>query len=142
MIVQAGKANFNYGAVDQDPGLDVAAEIWDNTTSVPGTLAATVPMTHTSGGVYVGQYVFVKNKTYTIVKRVYTDGTYTTPAPGFSPDEDDVQCVDLFQQSIKNVAADIDMTLEQFDLDSDLQEIAVDMDIPGFQLDVEIPIKT
>ena len=97
MIVQAGQvSNFNYADVNQRSSLNVAATILDNTEGLPGTLAEFVHMTYSGlGGVYLGQFTFTAGHTYSIIKLVYTDNTFETIDTDFSPDQDDVQCVDV-----------------------------------------------
>lgn len=101
MLVLAGKAfNFDYTTYDGATGLDVAAQVWDNSSGIPGSLVSTVPMTHTSLGAYIGQFTPGDDKKYSVISTVYTDGTYATRDPDRPTATTNVRSVNLSSADI------------------------------------------
>lgn len=72
-----------------DPGLSfVAAEVKDVTAGHPGILVDTIPMVESEAGVsgtYGCNFDGTAYRSYLATKNVYTDGTYTTRHPDYSP---------------------------------------------------------
>lgn len=62
-----------------DPGLAfVAMTVFDETGNSPVQVQGPAAMLNTAGGMYRGKFNATAGKSYSILKTVYTDGTYTT----------------------------------------------------------------
>jgi hypothetical protein len=81
---------FNYGSYDENHDLYVAANVYELTDDGP-TFLEQVPMLHVALGVYFGEYAGEFEKSYALVKRVYTSGSYITPANDRAPGTDSFQ---------------------------------------------------
>lgn len=81
---------FEYTAYDGITTLNVAMQIYDVTTGTP-SFVTTAAMSHMLNGTYIGYFTPVSGKQYAINKMVYTDGTYTTPSPSYSPGSETIQ---------------------------------------------------
>lgn len=81
--------------VSFDPGLlFVAMKVRDVTAGYPGTLVGSaVPMVEFDTGSYGASFTGTAGKNYVLSKAVYTDGTYATRDPNYSPGSDSVQVI-------------------------------------------------
>lgn len=77
-----------------DPGLFVQAEINDVTTGTR-VFVQDLHLAEYPPGSYVGYFSPIAGKSYYVIKRVFTDGTYTTVDPNYAPSTLAVQCVNV-----------------------------------------------
>lgn len=75
---------FNYGDSNQTPGLNISARIYDVTSGIP-VLLGSVVLSVATGGVYCGNYQGQGGKTYLVICSVYTDSSFTSLDPNYSP---------------------------------------------------------
>lgn len=96
MIAQSGVPfPFLYTAYDMSTGLFIRARVYDVTTPATPVLADTIDMSHVAQGTYVGVFTGTAGKAYAVEEVVYTDETFTTPSPFYSPGSIGVQCVNI-----------------------------------------------
>ncbi len=92
-VVLSGQVfNFSYSAFDQDPGLFVAASLYDVTTGTP-VFVSKVGMVSVGLGVYSGNFTGVSGLTYLIVVAVYQDSGFTTLDTSRAASSSENQCV-------------------------------------------------
>lgn len=75
-----------------DTGLFVQAWVYDTTTGTP-VGPTKIAMTEITPGTYVAYFTPVDGKTYVVVDRVFTDGTYATLDPDYPPNSEAAQAI-------------------------------------------------
>lgn len=92
---------FNYGSYDQDETLYIAGNVFED-----GSFLSQEAMDHVFAGVYFAAFTGSLDKTYSVVKTVYTDAGFTTPDPNRAPSGETFQSY-LFSSItvVKNVLA-------------------------------------
>lgn len=75
---------FDYTAYDEATDLDIAMNVYDTTTGTPSFVSQNA-MEHVLLGSYVGFFTPTDQHSYLIEKCVYTDNTFATPDPNYSP---------------------------------------------------------
>lgn len=82
-LVPSGVAlsfEVTYDAAD----LDVGMTIFNTTTGAPVQVGSAVPMTLVQGNTYFAQFTPLENRSYVVIKGVYTDNTLTTLDPNYA----------------------------------------------------------
>lgn len=93
MIVQSGLRK-TFEVTWGDTGLFAQASIYDDSTGTP-VHVADVALSELVPGTYVGGFVPLASKSYAVVKRVFTDGTYTTVNTDYPASSEAFQSVDF-----------------------------------------------
>jgi hypothetical protein len=102
-MIQAAQ-RFSFGVTYTDPGLDVAALIFNDTGSGLN-LIATVPMINFTGNSYYGNYLQAVPASLIVQISVYTDSSYTVRDENYSQTDAEFQVVDVSQGSTASPAS-------------------------------------
>lgn len=84
---------FAYGAFDMETDLDIQTKIYDVTSGV--SLTATQVMAYVTLGVYFSSFSGTIGEVYEIISTVYTDNTFTSVNPNYSPSGDAFSTAEL-----------------------------------------------
>lgn len=100
-LAKSGLVSFEYAAFDQATNLNVAADIYDITSTPAFVQRVTMP--HVAGGVYAASFTALAGVNYLVVKRAFTSNTLVTPDPDRAPGSEALQSVNLDVSGIADV---------------------------------------
>ncbi len=97
-LVQSGKVcSFE---VTYQSGLDVGMSVYDDSGGSPSLVGSITTMDFVIGGTYRAKFTPSANKTYLIIKAVYTDGTLTTLHPDYNASSESIRSEDLLGAAV------------------------------------------
>lgn len=127
-----------------DPGLFVQAWIYDMTSGSPiGPVKVT--MTELTPGTYYGFFTPLLQSDYLIIKRVFTDGTFTVVDSNYSPASESAQGESFSSNgsacglTVVLSSAQLNVILDESELMTELDESELDVGISEDFLTVVFP---